>query len=103
MSNKVDFDEMIKRVIQINKDFKRKTGQHLENIDATQRIVIEKVGGIRSLIELNYKEIIKNRNEVLENRKYIEVNKDEILKNRSLIEVLNEKLDKIFEKLESKK
>jgi len=35
--------------------------------------------GIRNLIELNYKEIIKNRNEILENRK--------------LIEVLNKKLD----------
>lgn len=31
----------------------------------------------------------------------VPLNKDEILENRSLIEVLSEKLDKIFEKLDS--
>ncbi len=100
MSNQAYFDETIKKVIQTNKDFERKSGQHLENIEATQRIVIEKVGGIRSLIELNYKEIIENRNEILENRKYIEVNNDDILENRKHIKDLSEKLDKIFEKLD---
>lgn len=99
MADQVYFDNTIKKLIRYSKDFERRNDQHLENIEATQRIVIEKVGGIRSLIELNYKEIIKNRDEVLENRKYIEVNKEEILENRRIIENLSENLDKIFKKL----
>ncbi len=100
MIENVDLSEAIKRFVRINKDLERKTDQHLQNIEATQRIVIENAGGIKNLIELNYKEIINNRNEILENRKIIEANKDEILENRKLIELSNTKLDKIFEKLQ---
>ena len=99
MSDQGYLNEIIKSFIRNNKDLERKTDQHLENIEATQRIIIEKEGGTKSLLELNYKEILKNRNEILENRKVIEVNKDEILENRRLIEVSSEKLDKIIEKL----
>ena len=92
-------DSMIKDLIQINKNIERKFDHHTESLEATQRIIVEKVGGIRSLIELNYKEIIANRNETLENRKHIDNNKDDILENRRLIELVNDKLDKILEKL----
>ncbi|KKN33342.1 hypothetical protein LCGC14_0804850 [marine sediment metagenome] len=111
MIENVDLNEAIKEFVQINRDLERKIDQHLQNIEATQRIVIENAGGIKSLLKLNYQEILKNRNEILENRKIIERNKDEIiqnrkiiehetLENRNLIEIINTKLDKIFDKLQ---
>jgi len=89
MSKNILFNDSIKNLVQINRDFEIKYDQHIENIEATQRIIVEKVGGIRSLVELNYKEILKNRHEILENRKQI-LNK---------ISTLEEKIDKISEKV----
>lgn len=65
------YDTMLKDLIKINKDFERKYDQHIENIEATQRIVIENQGGIKSLVKMNYDAMIKNRNEILENRNII--------------------------------
>lgn len=45
--------------------------QKIDNSEATQRIIVERIGGIRSLVELNYKEILNNRQEILENRRLI--------------------------------
>ena len=65
------YDTMLKDLIKINKDFEGKYDQHIENIEATQRIVIENQGGIKSLVKMNYDAMIKNRNEILENRNII--------------------------------
>ncbi len=97
MNDQVYINEMMKSFIRISKDIQRKTDQHLENIESTQRIVIEKVAGIRSLNDLNFKEILKNRDEILQNRKIIVENKEEFLEN---FELLGSKVDKILEKLE---
>lgn len=89
MSDQDYITNAIKDLVQLNKNLERKYDQYCENIEATQRIIVEKVGGIRSLIELNYKEIINNRHEILENRK--------LILNR--IDLLDEKIDNILKQL----
>lgn len=69
--NEKYYESMFRNLINLNKDFERKYDQQIDNIETAQRTIIEKVAGIRSLIELNYKEIKKNRDEILENRKVL--------------------------------
>jgi len=71
MENEKYYESMFRNLINLNKDFERKYDQQIDNIETTQRTIIEKVAGIRSLVELNYKEIKKNRDEILENRKVL--------------------------------
>ncbi len=89
MSDQAYINNSIKELVQINKNFERKYDQHIENVEATQRIIIERISGSRSLLEMNYQEILKNRKEILENRNVI----------MNGIENIKEKLNIIEEKL----
>lgn len=99
MSEQAHFNSAIKHLVQINKDFETKYDQNLENIEATQRIIIENVAGTKSLVELNYKEIIRNRNEILENRKLINRVYDKIQVLEGTLNNISEKLDDVMKKL----
>jgi len=80
------FDEYVKSFIQINKGMEKTFTQQIENIEATQRVILERVVGIRSLIEQNYIVIKQNRTEILENR-------SKILENTTLLKHLHTKFD----------
>ena len=71
MENEKYYESMFRNLINLNKDFERKYDQQIDNIETAQRTILKKVAGILSPVELNYKEIKKNRDEILENRKVL--------------------------------
>lgn len=68
-------------------NMERKLDHNIDNLSATQRVIIEKISGVRSLVELNYETIKKNRDEILQNRNVFENRCDNI--DDKLKEILN--------------
>lgn len=93
MNNQSYFDSVIKDLIESYRDFDRKYTQDLSNVEATQRIILQDVAGIKKLVELNYQEIQKNRKETLKNRSFID-------RNFETIKSIEQKIDSIVEKLD---
>lgn len=93
--------------LELLNNMERKLDHNIDNLSSTQRVIIEKISGVRSLVELNYEAIKKNRDEILENRNLIEQNHnlieengDQILENRDLIKQNHNILNEIKNKLD---
>ena len=80
-------------------NIERNLEQKCENIEATQKIVIENQKGIKDLIKLNYDLILRNNNAIKNNYDEIKKNYNGIKENYDLIKEINEKLEKIIQKV----
>lgn len=92
------FDTVIKALGENYKDFERRYKIDLSNLEATQRTIVERIAGTRSLVQLNHQDILQNREEILKNRTSIDRNFEAIKSVEQKIDLIVEKLDKVLEK-----
>ena len=74
----------------------RNLSQKIDNVEATQKIVIDYQAGIKDLIKANYDLILRNNNAIKDNYTLI---RDGFKDSREQLNTLNQKLDKIIEKV----
>jgi predicted RNase H-like nuclease (RuvC/YqgF family) len=70
----------------------RKLTQRSDNLEATQRILLGNISSTKSLVELNFQEIKKAREDILDNQKAIN-------KNGKILERIGEKIESLDEKV----
>ncbi len=74
----------------------RNLGQKIDNVEATQKFVIENQNGIKDLIKANYDLILRNNNAIKDNYTLI---RDGFKDSKEQFNNLNQKLDTIIKKI----